>query len=108
MKTEAVQLIKGPHNLHYAKTPKSKVFLPIELGDGIYNKIAEIRQKDAHFDLVADYTNKPMIFYPKSADTTLMNFGPYTTVLKNDASTADIAEKMYAHTQKVLGTKHII
>jgi len=40
-------------------------------------------------------------FVPKGDSATLMNFGPYTTVLRNDDLQSKIAEQIYDHIHNV-------
>ena len=102
MKSEAIKIIEGPYKLHYAKSNNSKVFLPVELGEDMYNKLSGILCSDKRYEYIAQSLGKPMQFYPKDANTTLMNFGSFTSLLKNDSVTSEIAEKMYATVQKCL------
>ena len=98
MKAEAIKMIKGPYGLNYVKTAKSKVFLPIEMKDEMYNKIQPEMENLEYFARAID---KPIYFYPKSDKLTLMNMGTLTTALDNDLPQGKIAAKMYEHMSKV-------
>lgn len=99
MKAESIKLIKGPLNYTYAKTPASKVFLPIELADEVYNKITPELPK---LEKYAHLSGKPIQFAPKGEKATLMNYGTYTTVLRNEELQEKIAAQIYEHVNKVL------
>ena len=45
--------------------------------------------------------NRPFTLAPKGENATLMNFGPYTTVLKNDDLQVKIATQIYEHIYNV-------
>ena len=92
---KVANITEGPYGFHYMKTPDSQVFRPTELGEGIYNKLAP------HMDVLekaSKLAKHPIQFYPKSENITLMNFGAYTTVLKNDEP---VVGKLYQHFDKV-------
>lgn len=97
MKAQAVKMISGPNGFNYVKTPKSKVFLPVELEDEVYNKIAKELPK---LEKIAEITNRPIYFAPKG-NNVLMNYGPFTSVIDNNTLQADMATKMYEHINKV-------
>lgn len=97
MKPDAIKLVKGPLNFHYVKSTKSKVFLPIELQDDIYNKISPHIER---LEFASKEASRPMLFVPKG-NSTLMNFGPYTTVIRNDSLSEKVAQQMYEHINKV-------
>ena len=98
MKTDPISVIKGLNGLHYAKTSKSRVFLPLELEDSMYNKISS---QLSNLEYFANITKKPIVFYPKGEHATLMNYGSRTTVLNNDAAKSDIAVQMYKHVTEI-------
>ena len=81
-----------------AKLPKQMVKLPFEMEDAMYNKI---QAEMPRLEYAAKSANSPITFAQKG-EITLMNFGPYTTALKNDASQSEIAEQMYAHVNQVI------
>lgn len=83
----------------YAKMPNSMVKLPLSLETGIYNKISSER---ANLEYIANMTHKPIEFAAKDENSTLMNYGTYTTVLRNDDLQEKIAEQMYAHINNVV------
>jgi len=98
MKTNPINIVKGLNGLHYAKTKESKVFLPIDMDDEMYNKISS---QLSNLEYFAKLTKKPIIFYPKGMHATLMNYGSRTTVLDNDAAKSDIAVQMYKHVTEI-------
>lgn len=98
MKTQPLQIILGPNNLRYVKTKDSKVFLPMELGDEMFNKI---QKESNNLEYVAKLVDKPIYFYPKSESATLMNFGTYTSVLDNDGTYSEVRDQINSLTNKV-------
>ena len=88
MKAQALNLIEK-NGLSYVKTKSSKVFRPQELPVEIFKKLNPEMQK---LEYAAQKVNKPIYFYPLSKDRTLMNFGPYTSVIMNDLPENELSE----------------
>ena len=93
---KVLNFVEGPYGLHYIKTAKSKVFCPMEMGYELHNKISPHMKT---LENAAEMANKPIKFYPIDNKTALMNFGTYTSLLKNDES---LSEKLYKHIGDVL------
>lgn len=72
--------------------------LKIDKNSEIYSKI---QQELPVLLKIAKKENNPMTFVPKGENATLMNFGPYTTVLRNDDLQEKIAIQIYDHISKV-------
>lgn len=98
MKTKSLQIVQGPHNLKYIKTKNSKVFLPVQLEDEMFNKI---QKEVGNLEYVSKMVDKPVYFYPKSESLTLMNFGTYTSALNNKSSQSEIRDQINSIANKV-------
>jgi hypothetical protein len=99
MKTNPINIVKGLNGLHYAKTKESKVFLPIDMDDEMYNKISS---QLSNLEYFAKHTKKPIIFYPKGMHATLMNYGTKTLILNNNAAKSEVAAQIYKNINDVV------
>ena len=88
MKPLSVKLIEK-NGLTYVKPASSKVFVPQELSTHLFNKLAPEMDK---LEYAAQTINKPMYFYPLSSKDTLMNFGPYTSIIRNDLPEKELSQ----------------
>ena len=98
MKKVMIGIVKGPYNFTYYKNLKSKVFRPIELSTEIYNKITPLMD---YLEVASKKLDKPIQFYPKYKDITLMNVGAYTSVIKNSDTEDSIRDLVVNHLLKV-------
>ena len=96
MKTLLVKLL-DQRGLMYIGTPKDMVLRPLQLPMEIYNKLTPEMQK---LKYAADKVQKPIYFYPLSKDRTLMNFGPYTSVIMNDISEKELSDFLSKQVEK--------
>lgn len=100
----SIQPIKFLKAMYYAnrpleaKLPKQMVKLPVEMEDAMYNKIVSQMPR---LEYMAKYANSPITFAPKGKST-LMNFGPFTTVLDNSSTQSEIVKQMDSHINKVI------
>mgnify|MGYP004650728217 CR=1 FL=1 len=92
---KVASVIEGPYGFHYFKKQDSKVFRPEELNEKMYDKLSP---QMPILERAARLAKRPIQFCPKGENLTLMNFGAYTTVLKNDEP---VVSKLYQHFDKV-------
>ncbi len=82
----------------------SNIKFKIDKNSAIYKKI---KPEIPNIETLIKKENTPLTFFPKSDALTLMNYGPYTTALKNEDLQANIAIQVYDHIYKVNNlTKH--
>ena len=100
----SIQPIKFLKAMYYAnrpleaKLPKQMVKLPVDMEDAMYNKIVSQMPR---LEYMAKYANSPITFALKGKST-LMNFGPFTTVLDNSSTQSEIVKQMDSHINKVI------
>lgn len=97
-KINLMEMVKSPQGLDCIKRKGSKVFMPIELKHNVHNAAMEILPKMEKYSELSGY---PIAFFPKSENTTLMNYGARTLYIDNNASQQEIVESINKHINKV-------
>ena len=80
-----------------AEMPKTRVDLPYELEDDIYNKIAASRN---FLENAADRMQTPIRFVQKGEDLVLMNMHPYTSVINKYMTQEEVTAHIKDHVNK--------
>ena len=85
------------------KPQKSRVYIPLELADEAYNKVA----KHTRFlEQAAKVADKDVLFVPKG-ENVLMNFGPNTAYLDMQASDNKIMDDMHELIRRTYTTLNV-
>ena len=94
----SVQMVKSAQGYDCIQQKGTRVFMPIQLEDNVYNAATKVLPKMEKYSELSGF---PITFAPKGT-ATLMNYGAKTIYIKNDAPEKEIIGQIEKHINEVL------